>query len=99
MTNEELIGVLDGGNIEGTIESEEINGTLDYGTIDYDKNYVHRQSVASEVWNIQHNLNKYPSVSVIDSSNREVFGNVEYIDLNNVRITFSGAFSGKATLN
>lgn len=64
-----------------------------------DRTYVHKQATPSSVWTIQHNLNKYPAVSVIDSSNREVFGDVEYLDLNSVRIIFSGAFSGKATLN
>lgn len=76
---------------------------LDAGTqtriISEDKNYLHIQSVASEIWEIQHNLNKYPSVTVLDSSGNEVIGEVEHIDKNNLRIKFAGGFSGKATLN
>jgi hypothetical protein len=48
---------------------------------------------------VNHGLNKKPAVSVVDSAENVVFGEVEYIDDNNVRITFSGAFSGKAYFN
>lgn len=64
-----------------------------------DQNYLHTQSVASDEWSINHNLGKYPSVAVIDSAGSEVIGEVEYIDLNNLKIKFAGSFSGKATLN
>ncbi len=65
----------------------------------YDKNYIYIQGVASDEWVINHNLEKYPSVSVIDSSGSEVIGDVEHIDANNLKIKFAGGFSGKATLN
>ena len=64
-----------------------------------DKNYLYIQNIASDIWVVNHNLNKYPAVSVIDSSGNEVTGDVEYIDVNNLVITFKGAFKGKATLN
>ena len=48
---------------------------------------------------INHNLGKYPSITVIDSGGSEVIGEVEYVDTNNVTLTFSAAFSGKAFLN
>jgi len=64
-----------------------------------DKNYVHNQGVAATVWSIQHDLNKYPSVTVVDSALTEVEGDIEHIDLNNVKITFSAIFSGKAIFN
>lgn len=53
----------------------------------------------SAKWNIPHNLNKKPSVSIVDSSGNLVIGDVKYINENNVEITFSAAFSGKAYLN
>ena len=40
-----------------------------------------------------------PSVSIVDSANTEVIGEVEHIDTNNLTIKFSAAFSGKAYLN
>jgi hypothetical protein len=64
-----------------------------------DKTYNYSQNVPSSVWNVNHGLNKRPSVSVVDSAENVVFGDVEYIDDNNIRITFSGAFSGKAYFN
>ncbi len=61
--------------------------------------YVHNQAVPAAVWNINHNLNKYPSVDAADSANTVVIGEIQYIDTNNLTITFGGAFSGKAFLN
>lgn len=64
-----------------------------------DKNYLHTQGAVASTWNIAHNLNKYPSVTVFDSADSLVHGDVNYTDLNNLTITFSAPFSGKATLN
>ena len=61
--------------------------------------YIHEQGVASAVWTIQHNLNKYPSVTVVDSSENEIVAEVEYIDKNNVKVTMIGASKGRAYLN
>ena len=61
--------------------------------------YIHNQTVSSTTWNVTHNLNKFPSVSIVDSANTEVIGEVEHIDSNNLTIKFSAAFSGKAYLN
>ena len=64
-----------------------------------DKNYVHTQAVASMVWEVKHGLEKYPSVTVVDSADNVVVGDIVYIDVNNVRITFAASFSGKAYFN
>lgn len=65
-----------------------------------DKNFVFNQTdVASDTWVITHNLNKYPSVTVLDSSKNEVVGEVTYTNENQLTIKFSGAFKGSATLN
>ena len=64
-----------------------------------DKNFIYDQGTPSAEWNIEHNLGKKPSVVVFDSAGTEVIGDIKYIDDNNVRITFSAGFSGKATLN
>jgi hypothetical protein len=64
-----------------------------------DKTFVYNQPTPSAVWNITHNLDKYPSVSVVDSAGTTVFGNVEYLTINEVMVTFNGAFSGKAFMN
>lgn len=83
-----------------------INGALlvgnktnqDLGIIN-DKNYVHTQAIASTVWEINHGLGKCPSVTVVDSAENVVVGDVVYIDKNNVRIIFTAGFSGKAYFN
>lgn len=67
--------------------------------IEEDKHFLFVQAIASDVWEIKHDLNKYPSVTVVDSADSVVIVDVIYIDENNVRLTFSGAFSGKAYLN
>lgn len=64
-----------------------------------DKTYDYTQSTASATWTIQHNLNKYPSVSIVDSGGNVVMGEITYTDVNNLTITFSASFSGKAYLN
>ena len=64
-----------------------------------DKNFVYVQATSSDVWEIEHNLDKYPSVTVVDSGGSVVVGEIVYINKNNVRITFTSAFSGKAYLN
>lgn len=75
------------------------NLTSDSLGIISDKNFVFNQNVASALWVINHNLNKFPSVSVVDSGNNIVIGEVIYIDENNLRIAFSSSFSGSAYLN
>lgn len=64
-----------------------------------DKNFVYNQASPALVWNIVHNLDKFPSVSVVDSAGTTVFGNVQYLNVNELTVTFNGAFSGKAYLN
>lgn len=66
---------------------------------DGDLSYVYNQISASKVWTINHNLNKYPSVSIVDSAGNLVIGNIEYTTLNTVIILFTAEFSGKAYLN
>lgn len=64
-----------------------------------DKNFVFNQAVPSTTWTITHNLNKFPSVSVVDTANTQVFTIADYIDTNTLTLTFSAAFAGKAYLN
>lgn len=64
-----------------------------------DINLEHIQGIASDIWTIVHNLNKYPSVTIVDSANDEVEGNVRHISRNQLTVTFSAAFSGRAFLN
>ena len=64
-----------------------------------DKNFVFTQNVADAVWTIQHDLNKFPSVTMVLSTNQQGFGDVTFIDENNLTITFASAESGRAFIN
>lgn len=61
--------------------------------------FVYVQSTPSDRWEITHNLNKRPSITVADSAGSVVVGEYEYVDGNTVICTFSSAFSGECYLN
>lgn len=64
-----------------------------------DVRYVHTQNSAASVWYINHDLGKFPSVSVADSSGELVMGSIMYNNSNSLEVHFESAFSGKAYLN
>lgn len=61
--------------------------------------YIHIQSESVSTWEIEHELNRFPSVEVVDSAGSVVVGGIQYIDEDNITITFSAPFTGKAYLN
>lgn len=61
--------------------------------------YVHNQAIAASTWIIAHGLDRYPSVSVVDSALNVVTGDVTYDSTNQVTVRFSSAFGGTAYLN
>ena len=64
-----------------------------------DKNFVFTQAVASATWTVQHNLNKFPSCTMVLGTGQQGYGDVTFIDENNLTITFASAESGKAYIN
>jgi len=69
-----------------------------------DITYTHNQSSTSNTWVINHNLNRFPSVTVVDSANTIVQGTVVYNSNKQLTVTFFSngnplAFQGKAYLN
>jgi hypothetical protein len=78
------------------------DGTTAYNSLPYfeaDKNFIFVQGVADANWVVAHNLGKFPSVSVFDSADTPLKGQVEHVDNNNLIIKFNKAVSGKAYLN
>ena len=61
--------------------------------------YTFAQASASVVWTVQHNLDKFPSVTMVLSTGQKGYGDIVYIDENNLTITFASAESGKAYMN
>lgn len=57
------------------------------------------QSVPAETWEIEHNMDKYPSVSVILDDGTEVYGGKFYNSPNKITLSFSRPITGKAFLN
>jgi len=64
-----------------------------------DKTYTHVQNIASATWNVEHNLNKFPSATVVLPSGQVGLADVTYIDSNNLTINFAGDETGKAHIN
>lgn len=89
-----------------------ISITTPQGTTDYtgtavvqptvivpDLAYAHTQGTSSATWTINHNLDFYPNVTVVDSAGTIVEGEIAYTSRNQVVLTFSASFSGKAYLS
>lgn len=64
----------------------------------FTRRYEHTQGQASTTWVITHALGGKPSVTIVDSADTHVFGEVTYNSNSQITITFSAAFSGKAYL-
>lgn len=64
-----------------------------------DKDFTYIKSTPDKIWEITHNLDKYPSVTVVDSAGSVVMGDITYTSKSSLTVTFSAAFSGKAYLN
>lgn len=61
--------------------------------------YVYdRNNVSASSWIIDHNLNKYPQVTIIDDEGNQVEADVLYGTLNQVTVMFAEPQSGKAVL-
>lgn len=61
--------------------------------------FIYEQSIASTTWNITHNLNQFPSVTIVDSGGTVVIGDVQYVNSNSVTLSFVAPFGGRAYLN
>lgn len=71
----------------------------DYTIYEARANYVHTQGVPSSHWIINHNLNKYCSITVVDSSKQIVIPQVTYVDTNTVIVDMTDPFAGWAYCN
>ena len=81
-------------NITGTVPSQVLNFVLPVSG-----SYTHIQVVAASTWTINHNLGYYPAVSIVDSGENLVMGDVTYISTNTLSVSFNASFGGKAYLS
>jgi hypothetical protein len=61
--------------------------------------YTHTQSVSANPWIVNHNLNAFPTVWVIDPLGRAGWTEVEYVNSNTLKVHFPGDQTGTAYLN
>lgn len=60
----------------------------------YEEEFVNRTFLT-----VIHNMNKYPSVVVMDSAMRQLIVEITYIDRNRVDVSWTGETSGKVVCN
>lgn len=61
--------------------------------------YTHDQLTPSATWVITHNMNKYPSVMIVDSGGTVIDPDIHYDSTIQMTVTFGSPTSGKAYLN
>lgn len=86
----------------GAIEDEEyyLVYLLQYDvSASNDKFFSQTISIAQNPWTINHNMNKFPAATIVLSTGQKGYGDVTYVDNNNLTISFAGDESGKVYLN
>jgi len=81
------------------IEDGNVGSATDYLTSVGSSTFIHDQIASSNTWVISHGLGKYPSVSIVDTGNTVIIGDVVYLSTNELQVSFTAIFSGKAYLN
>lgn len=97
-STEEHKGLIRIATDEEAIEGISANTAITPHTLRLVTNYVHEQGKASNVWVINHNLNKRPQITVTDSAGNIQSGVEKYIDDNTIEIYFNNKFKGTAIL-
>lgn len=64
-----------------------------------DKYYYHTQAATAEEWVIEHNLGKFPAVTVVSSAGEEIYCDKRFVSINKVVLNFGTPVSGAAFLN
>lgn len=72
---------------------------MNISTVKGDAAFIFSQLVAASTWDISHFLGKHPSVTIVDSANTVVQGQIIYHDVNSITVRFTTPFAGAAYLN
>ena len=64
-----------------------------------DTTYTYTQVIPSIIWTIVHMLNRYPSVTLVDTMGRVVQPDITYNSSNEISVSFAFPMSGSAYLN
>lgn len=86
--------------VKNGFEGTETEWLSSLATGGYVPSYTHYQMSPENEWLVQHNLGYYPGgISVTTSANQVVTAEVEYLDMNTIRIIMTGAMSGTAHIS
>lgn len=61
--------------------------------------YTHYQPASNLTWTVIHNLNKFPSVQVVDSAGNVMMCDIQHISKHELKLMFATPFSGTAYLS
>ena len=90
------IGTVSTGTAAATISGTAPPQTLSL-VIPTGGSFQHTQGVASASWTINHNLGYEPGgVTITDSAGTTVIGTIQHTSTNQIVVSFSSAFAGKA---
>ena len=93
ITNEEF-NTLNNINTNVTIQ-EQLDSKQDINT---SRLVEYIQSTPSKLWSINHNMNCHPITSVLDNNEEEILATINYVDLNNLTISFSIPYTGRCIM-
>ena len=79
-------------SVQATLASVGPQGVPGVGGSAYD----HIQTAASDVWIINHNLGRRPSITLIDAGGSQIVGEVLHLSANQARAYFAIPISGSA---
>ena len=97
--NDQLIGTDANGNNTKNYSLNSLLGYIQSKATFNASTTIFNQASAATTWNITHTMEKFPSVTVVDSSENVVIGEIIYNSNSSITLTFASAFSGKAYLN
>lgn len=79
--------------------SIEVNETVPSPFAAPDKTYVHTQHEYDDTWVIVHNMNKFPTVALVDEEGYSITGVIKFISSDTIEAQFSEPVKGQAFLN
>ena len=84
-------------DFEGELVPEQ--HTFDVQLLTGDLHYTHFQDMPEEIWYITHNLNKEPSIQVLNSAGAVIYPDIKHTSTNTAELYFKSAMSGRAICN
>jgi hypothetical protein len=97
--NEAYDGLIEDINVTNTETTRTITLVANDGeniSTTFNESYIHEQLIPANQWIVNHNLNRYPKVTIVNDINVEVIADIVYTNTNQVIISFSNPFYGKA---